>query len=89
MYERSHEPLHLIINDQGELLAFVTQANTDDRKPLMQMAKHLRGKLYEQGLVMARWRKDMKSRLVKQIDKLLLHKRAIIDVNDQLKNPSA
>ena len=38
--------LHLIVNDQGELLAVqLTPGNTDDRKPVPQMTKNLWGKL--------------------------------------------
>ena len=38
--------LHLIVNDQGDLLAVqLTPANTDDRKPVPQMSKSLWGKL--------------------------------------------
>ena len=38
--------LHLIVNDQGDLLAVhLTPANTDDRKPVPQMIKELWGKL--------------------------------------------
>jgi len=39
--------LHLIVNDQGELLAFhLTPGNVDDRKPVAKMAKGLLGKLF-------------------------------------------
>ena len=39
--------LHLVVNDQGELLAFcVTQGNVDDRKPVPEMTKGLFGKLF-------------------------------------------
>ncbi len=39
--------LHLIINDRGELLAFkLTPGNTDDRKPVPEMAQDLFGKLF-------------------------------------------
>jgi hypothetical protein len=39
--------LHLIINDQGELLAMtLTPGNTDDRKPVPEMTKDLWGKLF-------------------------------------------
>lgn len=39
--------LHLIVNDQGELLAFhLTAGNVDDRKPLPKLAKGLFGKLF-------------------------------------------
>lgn len=81
----------------------LTNGNVDDRKPVPQMAKGLFGKLfgdrgyvsqplfeklYAQGLEMiARRRKNMKNKLVKLMDKILLRKRAIIEsVNDQLKN---
>ena len=39
--------LHLIINDQGELLAFqITPGNTDDRKPVPALTKNLFGKIF-------------------------------------------
>jgi len=39
--------LHLIVNDQGELLAFqLTAGNVDDRKPVAKLAKGLFGKLF-------------------------------------------
>ena len=38
--------LHLLVNDQGELLAFqLTPGNVDDRKPVPQMSNNLWGKL--------------------------------------------
>ena len=45
-------------------------------------------KLYEQQLkLITRYKKNMKQKLVKLIDKILLRKRALIEtVNDQLKN---
>jgi Transposase DDE domain len=81
----------------------VTEGNIDDRTPVPEMAKGLFGKLfgergyvsqplfeqlYAQGLeLIARRRKNMKNKLVKLVDKILLRKRAIIEsVNDQLKN---
>lgn len=81
----------------------LTEGNVDDRKTVPEMAKGLFGQLfgdrgyvsqplfeqlYAQGLEMiARRRKNMKNRLVKMVDKILLRKRAIIEsVNDQLKN---
>ena len=88
--------LHLIINDKGELLAVtLTPGNTDDRKPVPQMAKQLMGKLfgdkgyisqklfetlYQQGLTLiAKHRKNMTNRLMSVLDKVLLRKRAIIE----------
>jgi hypothetical protein len=39
--------LHLVVSDQGELLAFyLTAGNVDDRKPVPKMAKRLWGKLF-------------------------------------------
>ena len=88
--------LHLIVNDQGELLAIqLTPGNTDDRKPVPQMAKDLWGKLvgdrgylsqslfeqlFAQGLqLITPIRKNMRNRLVVLEDKLLVRKRSIIE----------
>lgn len=39
--------LHLLINEQGDLLAFaITPGNVDDRTPVSTMAQHLFGKLF-------------------------------------------
>jgi hypothetical protein len=39
--------LHLIVNDQGEILAFqLTSGNVDDRKPMPEMSGKLSGKLF-------------------------------------------
>jgi hypothetical protein len=39
--------LHLVVNDQGELITFyLTPGNVDDRKPVPQLAKKLWGKLF-------------------------------------------
>jgi hypothetical protein len=39
--------LHLVVNDQGELLGcYLTAGNVDDRKPVPHLAKHLFGKLF-------------------------------------------
>ncbi len=83
----------------------LTSGNTDDRKPVPEMTEDLivklfgdRGyisqelfeKLYEQGLqLITRYKKKMKQKLVKLVDKILLRKRSLIEtVNDQLKNIS-
>ena len=88
--------LHLAVNDRGDLLACcLTPGNVDDRKPVPQMVKRLRGKLigdrgyvsapltallFEQGLqLLTRLRKNMTNRLMHLSDKLLLRKRAIIE----------
>ncbi len=81
----------------------LTPGNTDDRKPVPEMTQGIFGKLfgdrgyisqdlfeklYEQQLkLITRYKKKMKQKLVKLIDKILLRKRALIEtVNDQLKN---
>ncbi|HEX4716814.1 MAG TPA: IS982 family transposase [Ktedonobacteraceae bacterium] len=88
--------LHLAVNDQGELLACcLTPGNVDDRAPVPQMVRRLRGKLigdrgyisapltqilFEQGLhLITRLRKNMKNHLMHLSDKLLVRKRAIIE----------
>lgn len=39
--------LHVVFNDQGELLAFmITTGNVDDRKPVLDLSKKLFGKLF-------------------------------------------
>jgi hypothetical protein len=39
--------LHLVVNDQGEILAFhLTPGNVDDRQPVPQLAQNLFGKLF-------------------------------------------
>ncbi len=71
----------------------LTPGNVDDRKPLPEMAPGIFGKLfgdrgyisqdlfeklYEQQLqLITRYKKNMKQKLVKLIDKILLRKRAI------------
>ena len=88
--------LHLAVNDRGDLLACcLTPGNIDDRTPVPQLVKRLRGKLFgdrgyisapltqllfEQGLqLITRLRKNMKNQLMHLSDKLLLRKRAIIE----------
>jgi Transposase DDE domain len=98
--------LHLMINDEGELLAFrVTSGEVDDKAPVRRLArgvwgqlfgdrgyisKALREALWSQGLeLLTLVRRNMKPRLIRLWDRLLLRKRALIEtVNDQLKNIS-
>lgn len=98
--------LHLIVNDEGELLAFrLTPGNVDDRQPVQTLTAGLGGQLFgdrgyisqalhdfllSQGLaLLTKIRKNMKNRVMRLWDKLLLRKRALIEtVNDQLKNIS-
>ena len=97
---------HLIVNDEGELLAFrLTPGNVDDRQPVERLATGLEGQLFGdrgyisqalhdlllgQGLeLLTKIRKNMKNRVIRLWDKLLLRKRSLIEtINDQLKNIS-
>lgn len=98
--------LHLVINDEGELLVFkLTSGNIDDRVPVPKLARNLFGKLFgDKGYIsqrlfeelfqrgvelITRLRQNMKPKLMRLADKLLLRKRAVIEsVIDQLKNIS-
>jgi hypothetical protein len=98
--------IDLIVNDEGELLAFgLTPGNVDDRQPVPALTKQLFGQLFgdrgyisqalhdilfAQGLeLLTKICKNMKNRLMRLWDKLLLRKRALIaSINDQLKNIS-
>ena len=88
--------LHLIINDKGELLAVALPPdNTDDRKPVPEIAQELFGKLFgdkgyisqalfgrlhEQRLeLITKRKKNMKNSLVKLMDRVLLRKQGIIE----------
>ena len=81
----------------------LTPANTDDRTPVPFLAKHLLGKLFgDRGYISEKLtqllatqdvelittvRNNMKPKVLKAFDKLLLRKRSIIEtINDQLKN---
>lgn len=83
----------------------LTPGNTDDRKPVPDLVGDLIGWLYgdkgyiseklavwlvEKGLnLVNRAKKNMKPRLLRAFDKIMLRRRAIIEsVNDQLKNIS-
>lgn len=96
--------LHLVINDQGELLGVrLTPGNVDDRVPVRELCKDLFGKLIgDKGYISAalaadllvgdvelvtKAKKNMKPRLLKLWDRLLLRKHALIEcMNDHLKN---
>jgi len=98
--------LHLMVNDQGELLAFrVSPGEVDDRDPVERMAEELWGHLYgDRGYISkmlhdALWahgltlitliRRNMKPRLMRLWDRLMLRKRFLIEtINDQLKKVS-
>lgn len=95
--------LHLIINDKGEILAYMlTPGNTDDRVPVPNLAQDLFGKLFgdkgyiSQGLfyklyakgieIITRLKKNMKNKLMRLVDKILLRSRGVIEsVNNKLK----
>jgi len=89
--------LHLMVNDQGELLAFrVSPGEVDDRDPVERMAEELWGHLYgDRGYISkvlhdALWangltlitliRRNMKPRLMRLWDRLMLRKRFLIEM---------
>ena len=98
--------LPLMVNDEGELLAFrVTTGEVNDQVPVERMASGLWGQLFgDRGYIsrvlrQALWaqglalitlvRRNMKPRLMRLWDRLLLRKRFLIEtINDQLKNIS-
>lgn len=98
--------LHVIINDEGDLLACrLTAGNIDDRDPVCLLSRGLVGQLFGDkgylsqplhdellghGLELRTGlRKNMKKRVLRLWDMLMLRKRSLIEtVNDQLKNIS-
>ncbi len=82
--------LHLVINDQGELLGVkITAGNGDDRDPVPELARALSGKLFGDRGYISQTLFEQLWELLPLFDKLLLRKRSIIEtVNDQLKNIS-
>ncbi len=98
--------LHVIINDEGDLLACrLTAGNVDDRDPVCLLSRGLGGQLFgDKGYIsqslhdellrhglelLTGIRKNMKNRILRLWDKLMLRQRSLIEtVNDQLKNIS-
>lgn len=79
--------LHLIVNDQGEILSFcITPGNVDDRKPVPQLAKALTGKLFgDRGYIsknLAQLLLDQGVKLITTLKKNM--KKQIIDEFDRL-----
>src|SRR5215471_21456278 len=93
--------LHLMVNDEGELVAFrVTTAAVNDQVPVGRLARGLWGQLFgdrgsiSRALQQALWahglawitllRRNMKPRLMRLWDRLLLRKRLLIEtINNQ------
>jgi hypothetical protein len=88
--------LHIVINHQGELCAaHITPGNVDDRVPIMDLTKHLFGKLIgdkgylgqelfeillKKGIqLITGIKKNMKNKLMHCWDKILLRKRSLIE----------
>jgi hypothetical protein len=97
--------IHLINDRGEFLAFKLTPGNVDDRKPVPKLCRDIFGKLLgdkgyisqelfeellHQGVqLITRLRKNMRNKLMSIIDKLLLRKRAVIEVvSDQLKNIS-
>ncbi len=88
--------VHIIINECGGLLAVkFTQANVDDRSPVLGMVKDIFGQLYgDKGYISKKLteelvksginlitgiKKNMKNKLYTLMDKILLRKRSIVE----------
>lgn len=88
--------IHIIFNDRGEIMSCsFTKASTSDLKPVIKLAKHLKGKLFgdkgyisqklseelrAQGVeLITRLKKNMKNKLMNIKDKILLYKRSIVE----------
>jgi Transposase DDE domain len=79
--------LHLIVNDQGELLAFhLTPGNVDDRKPVPKLAKGLMGKLFgDRGYISKRLQEVLSEQNLQLITKLKKNmKNRLLPVFDQI-----
>lgn len=88
--------LHLVINHKSEIVAFrLTTGNIDDRKPVPEMLKNMKGKAFaDRGYIseklsstlrakgielITKIKKNMKNKLMLFTDKIMLKKRAIIE----------
>jgi hypothetical protein len=79
--------LHLIVNDQGELLAFhLTPGNVDDRKPVPKMARGLFGKLFgDRGYISKALQEVLSEQNLQLITKIKKRmKNRLLSVFDQL-----
>jgi hypothetical protein len=79
--------LHLIVNDQGEILSFcITAGNVDDRKPVPKLVKSLTGKLFgDRGYISKKLTKLLASQDIELITTLKKNMKAqAIDAFDQL-----
>jgi hypothetical protein len=79
--------LHLIVNDQGELLAFhLTPGNVDDRKPVAKMSQGLFGKLFgDRGYISQALRDVLSAQGLQLITKIKKNmKNRLLSVWDQL-----
>jgi len=88
--------LHILINSRGEIMALkLTEATTDDREPVSELANDLTGKLFgDKGYIskalkeklfksgielITKVRKNMKPQNLCDFDRILLRKRAVVE----------
>jgi transposase len=79
--------LHLIVNDQGEILSFcITPGNVDDRKPVPRLVKSLVGKLFgDRGYISKKLAQLLASQAIQLITTLKKNMKAqAVDVFDKL-----
>jgi hypothetical protein len=79
--------LHLVVNDQGDILSFcITAGNVDDRKPVAKLVKSLTGKLFgDRGYISQKLTKLLASQDIKLITTLKKNMKAqTVEAFDQL-----
>jgi hypothetical protein len=79
--------LHLIVNDQGELLAFyLTPGNVDDRQPVPKLAKDLFGKLFgDRGYISQKLQEVLSQQNLQLVTKIRKNmKQRLLTVFDQI-----
>ena len=79
--------LHIIINDEGELLAWqLTPGNIDDRKPVPTLTQKLKGLLFgDKGYIASKLFKDLYERGLKLVTRLRSNmKNKLMDISERL-----
>lgn len=79
--------LHLIVNDQGDLLAFhLTPGNVDDRQPVAKLAKDLFGKLFgDRGYISQKLQEVLSRQNLQLVTKIKKNmKNKLLSVFDQI-----
>ncbi|MCP4356166.1 MAG: IS982 family transposase, partial [Proteobacteria bacterium] len=79
--------LHIIVNDQGELLAFaISPGNTDDRKPVESMTHEIFGKLFgDRGYISKKLAKNLHEKMIQLFTTVRKNMRnRLINITDKI-----